>query len=62
MRALFDGDEFEHWRKGNHLLHLFLDSLDEYAFRALLNVQTLRHVLAQRDLTNALEGSILRPQ
>lgn len=33
MRALFGGEEFEQWRRGGYLLHLYLDSLDECLIR-----------------------------
>jgi hypothetical protein len=40
MRALFDGEEFDQWRRGDYLLHLYLDSLDECLIR-MDNVATL---------------------
>jgi len=33
MQALFDGAEFEQWRRGDYLLHVYLDSLDECLIR-----------------------------
>jgi hypothetical protein len=32
-RTLFESNEFNEWRKGDYLLHLFLDSLDECLLR-----------------------------
>jgi hypothetical protein len=37
---LFEGSEFQRWRNGDYILHLFLDSLDECLMR-MDNVATL---------------------
>ena len=39
-KTLFEGDEFQQWRKGDYVLHVFLDSLDECLLR-IDNVATL---------------------
>ena len=40
MESLFESDVFESWRKGDGVLHVFLDSLDECLLR-IDNVATL---------------------
>jgi hypothetical protein len=42
MAALFESETFESWRKGDWLLHLYLDSLDE----CLLRVDNVANLLA----------------
>jgi hypothetical protein len=42
IKALFESDEFENWRKGDWLLHLYLDSLDE----CLLRIDNVAAILA----------------
>jgi hypothetical protein len=42
MEALFESDEVESWRKGDWLMHLHLDSLDE----CLLRIDNVAAILA----------------
>src|SRR5277367_648816 len=43
-RILFEGKEFNAWRAGDYLLHLFLDSLDE----CLLRIDTIATLIADQ--------------
>lgn len=42
MRDLFDAAQFRNWRSGSHILHVFLDSLDE----CLLRIDNVAALLA----------------
>lgn len=45
-KTLFESAEFKHWREGDYILHLFLDSLDE----CLLRIDNIGSLLADQFL------------